>query len=72
MNIEFYTHLESGRGSAKTVANPYKRRKVAHLTVSYQSFVNLKSNTMKKSRCKNTAKSNTLQTITVNNHALHS
>jgi len=41
MNIEFYTHLESGRGSAKTVANPYKRRKVAHLTVFYQSLLTL-------------------------------
>ena len=45
----------------------YKRRKVACLTAYYQSFVNLKSNTMKKSRCKNTAKISINQVILVNN-----
>jgi len=47
--------------------NPYKRRKVACLTAFYQSFVNLKSNTMKKSRYKIMCFFNTKQVISKKN-----
>ena len=40
-----------------------KMRKVVNLTAYYQSFVNLKSNTMKKSRCKDKAYFSVVQAL---------